>query len=114
MLEIKKLTAEQLKNKIEQNPDLIVINVLTRDDYENCHIKDSINISFETLKDKLKHWDKNKEIVVYCADNDCSISQESFELLAKMGFNNVWAYEGGMREWHEKGYPTKGPCLLKK
>ncbi len=115
MVEIKTINAEELKKKIENNPELIIINILSRADYdyEDCHIKNSINISFEILEEKVKSWQKNKEIVVYCSDYDCNLSENIFEFLAKKGFKNVWGYDEGMSEWHKKCYPVESSCGLK-
>ena len=40
----------------------------------------------------------------------CSSSGEAARLLQKLGFENVFAYEGGTAEWHSKGYPLDGPA----
>jgi len=112
---IKTINAEELKKKIETNPDLIIVNIISGKDfdYEDCHIKQSINISLEILKEKIKNWDKNKEIVIYCPDYDCYLSENIFEFLQKEGFNKVIGYDGGMSEWHKKCYPVEPTCGLK-
>ena len=112
-IEIKKLSVDELNNKIQHNPDLVVINILSKQGYEDCHIKHSMNISIEILKEKSKKWKKDKEIVVYCDGHDCSTGIDTFNLLQQMGFKNIYSYDGGMEEWHAKDYPVNGPCELK-
>jgi len=105
------ISAEDLKKKIKTNPDLVVINVLTKESYDDCHIKGSINIVLTELEEKVKALDKTKSFVVYCANYECSASRRAFELMRGFGFDNVVTYEGGTEEWKEKGFPTEGPCV---
>ena len=105
------ISAEDLKKKIETNQNLVVINVLTKESYDDCHIKGSINIVLTEFEEKAKTLDKAKFFVVYCANYECSASRRAFELMRGLGFNNVVSYEGGMEEWKEKGFSTEGACV---
>lgn len=107
---IRTITAEELKGKIGKSQELTVINALDKETYDDCHITGSINIPLNALQDRVKDWDRNKEIVTYCAQETCPVSRKAFELLASMDFTNIYAYEGGMREWHQKGFPSEGAC----
>jgi len=106
------ITAQDLQNKIATNSSLFVINVLDKKYYEDCHIKGSINVPLNVLESVVKDWDKNREIVTYCANNKCPASSIAFQTLKNLGFKNVSVYEGGIKEWLEKGYLTEGPCLV--
>lgn len=88
----------------------IIINVLPRSSYDDCHIKGSINVPLDDLEDYVAEFDKNQEIIVHCAKYDCPISRKAFRLLKMLGFGNVKAYEGGIVEWFQLGYPVEGPC----
>ncbi len=92
------------------NRKFIVINALKNDAFADCHIPKSINIPLDQLKQASEQFDKDAEIIVYCASNECPVSQRAWHLLTNMGFTNVRAYEGGIREWKQKGFPTAGPC----
>ena len=87
---------------------LLVINVLDPYLYEDCHIKNSINVPFEQLEAFAKELDRNTQLVLYCSNYLCTASIFGARLLRKMGFKNVWAYEGGMAEWHQKKMPIEG------
>lgn len=111
MLEnIRTITAYELKNKMSRDRNLTVINALDRETYNDCHIIGTINIPLDELKNKVKDWDRNKEIITYCASEDCPVSREAYEVLVSMGFKNVSAYEGGMREWKKIDFPSQGAC----
>lgn len=106
------ITAENLRAAIENNPELIVINVLSESYFDDCHIKGSINIPFDRLLAKTASWDKEKDIAVYCATPACNKSKNACFLLQDLGFHNVHEYIGGIQEWKKKGFETVGPCAL--
>lgn len=89
---------------------LILINVLDKDWYDDCHIKGSINVPFSELDEFVKRLDMEKaEIVLYCSNYFCTSSLYGCKHLKEMGFKQVWAYEGGTAEWYQLGLPVNGP-----
>jgi len=95
-----------------EKSELIIINVLDAQEYDDCHILGSIRIDFDDFEAKMLLFKKQNHYVVYCADYACMSSGYCAQLLKKAKFEHVWAYEGGIVEWHEKGYPTQGPAQL--
>ncbi|UNE35735.1 rhodanese-like domain-containing protein [Vermiphilus pyriformis] len=95
-------------------PDLYVLNVLSKSLYDECHIKGSRHVSFDKLEEFAKSLDKNAEIVIYCSDYMCSASGLGCKKLIDMGFTKVYAYEGGMAEWYQNGFPVEGSCTKSK
>ena len=106
------ISAPELKKKIEQHSDLIVINVLDEKFYRDCHIKGSIHIPLNRLESKVHDWNKSQEIIVYCTNYMCTASSAAFKILQKSGFKNIAAFKGGMKEWKDKDFPSEGPCTL--
>jgi rhodanese-related sulfurtransferase len=101
------VSKDELKQKIAEG-SVVVVNVLSKDSYDQEHIKGSISIPIEELeKDGWKKLDKNKQIVTYCASYTCPASKRGAEFLKGKSFN-VSAYEGGIKEWSESGYQTEG------
>lgn len=104
------------KVETEENQDLYVINVLDKNNYEDCRIAGSINVPFEEVETFAKDLDRKAEIVVYCANYACTASSAAAQKLKEMGFETVWAYEGGTAEWYQMGkqvegkYPVVGAC----
>lgn len=88
----------------------ILINVLPTDYYDDCHIEGSINIPLEDLAQRIKQYDKDDYIVLYCARYSCSASRNAWHKVHDMGYTNVWAYEGGIAEWAQAGLPVEGTC----
>lgn len=95
-----------------RKPDLLVINVLDKEMYNDCHIKGSINIPFEELEKEAKNLDKDSTVVVYCSNYMCTASKTGASMLKNMGFEKVYAYEAGMADWYQQGNPVVGECKL--
>lgn len=91
---------------------LKVLNVLSSEFYQDAHIKGSINVPLAELKDFAEHTPKDTLIVVYCSDYKSDMSARAWHVLHELGFENLFAYEGGMQEWYEAEYPVEGPCNL--
>jgi len=70
----------------------IIIDVRTKGEYQQGHIKGSVNIAVDTLRNNLsKLKDKNKPVITCCASGMRSASAKS--ILLSNGYTNV--YNGG-------------------
>ena len=101
------ISAEGLKEKMDDGEDFTLINVLSSDEYEKEHIPGSINIPYQDIAKHYKELNKDKEIIVHCSDEFCDASSIAYEKLKKLGFDNVKEFEGGIDEWKENGYPLE-------
>jgi rhodanese-related sulfurtransferase len=112
---MKTITRDQLKHMLEMNDDMLVINVLSRDQFERAHIPGSVNVPLEEgdSGEFAEHifelaGSYDKRIIVYCANEMCSASDESAKLLDKEGFKAVFVYKGGIKDWIDAGNMTEG------
>jgi len=105
------ITIDDLYDDLKSNADnIIVINVLSAQTFEECHITGSINIPYAELTEKLSSLEKNKKIIVYCAHKDCPTAGNTYKALEEAGFTNLYYYKGGMREWVQTDLKTEGIC----
>lgn len=104
------ISAEELKERKDREPDLFIINVLPKALYDDCHIVGSDSVPLRNLVTCAAEWPRDKEIIVYCALDICDAGQKAYILLTCMGFTNVVDYEGGIKEWYQLGYDTNGPA----
>ena len=111
-IKVRNIGALDLKNLIDSNSQVMVINVLDAHYFADCRIPGSINIPLHALEAAAKHWDSAKEIVVYCAHNGSPSAQDAFRILSKMGFAKLSAFTGGMQEWKAHNLPAEGSCRL--
>lgn len=65
----------------------ILLDVRTKEEFNNCNVKGSINIPLHDLPNKYKAIDLSKPIIVYCATGVRSSSAAS--LLASLGAKEV-------------------------
>ena len=93
-----------------ENAGVKLVNVLDQNYFADAHIPGSLNITLDALEDASKDWNKDANIVVYCADYKCSASSAAARKLAALGFTNVKAYEAGMAGWAQAGFPVEGPA----
>lgn len=104
---MKEIKREELKQKLENN-EVILIEVLDRESYEKSHIKGAINIPLEDIGAEAKdRFDKDDEIVVYCSDYECTASPKAARKLDDLGFENVYHYKGGKKDWKDSGLPME-------
>lgn len=105
------------KKALENNDQqLYVVNVLDKESFEDCRIAGSINVPFDEVESFAKDLNRSSEVVVYCSNYRCTASMTAAEKLKEMGFENVWAFEGGTAEWYQMNkktggqYPVEGSC----
>ncbi|MFB6246601.1 MAG: rhodanese-like domain-containing protein [Candidatus Pacearchaeota archaeon] len=104
------ISAEELKSKIDDGEDFVLVDVLGQDSYTAKHLPDAINIPVNEIEDKAseKLPDKDKEVIVYCASTDCQASPQAAEKLEELGYKNVKDFESGIAGWQEAGYELEG------
>ena len=111
------VSAEELKKWMDDKKDMIIIDAHPKADYDNAHIKGSINSPFpKTEKEltpadkenllKIAGDDKDKTIVIYCGFVACRRSHFGAQILIEDGFKNVYRYPGGIVAWKENKFPT--------
>ncbi len=104
---VRTLRAQDLKQLMEQKKDLLVLNVLSQEEYEKEHIPGSANVpndapDFTTRVERLA-GSKTRPMVVHCASTKCPASTEAVNKLTAAGFTNVSEFAGGMAEWKSAG-----------
>ena len=70
-----------VETKIESNS--VIIDVRTKEEYEQEHVANSINIPYDQI-DELKKVDIKKTIYVYCASGNRS--KKAYETFLELGY----------------------------
>jgi len=107
------ITREELKKKMNEGGDFVLIDVLGAMSYAERHLPGAISIpgndeNFVAEAEKALGGDKSKEVIVYCGSFSCQASPAAAGKLADAGFTNVVDFEGGLADWEEAGYPFEG------
>ena len=110
------LTKEMVMEKMNER-DTVVLNVLSRGDYDKMHIKGSH--SFPWGKDPAAftklvgdRYGKGKFFITHCSGYTCQAGPDAAKALKAAGFK-AEDYPGGIQEWSEAGYPTEGTMAPK-
>ena len=99
------ITAEDLKNRLAEEPETILVDLLPPDYFTNRHIPGAQNacvfqVSF--LDDlAIAAPDKQIPIVVYGASPNSHDAATALEKMGRTDFENVTFLEGGREEWRE-------------
>ena len=90
-------------------PKQLVINVLDKSLYNDCHIPGSIQVDFDKVEAYVSKSPKDLSIIVYCSNYACMTSHFVVKRLRDKGYINARVYSGGMAEWFQAGYLVDGP-----
>lgn len=97
--------AKAIIDKNRGNPNFVILDVRTPEEFQSGHIKGAINIDFYApdFAQKLDKLDKGKVYVVYCRSGHRSA--QAVSLMKQQGFQTVYEIEGGIRAWQAGGFP---------
>ncbi|MBA7661221.1 Thiosulfate sulfurtransferase GlpE [subsurface metagenome] len=90
----------------QNNPDFVIIDVRTLQEFTEEHIENATNIDFysEAFLDMLSNLDKNKTYLVYCEVGGRSGS--ALDIMAELNFKEAYNILGGINQWKAEGLPT--------
>ncbi|MCS7228622.1 MAG: rhodanese-like domain-containing protein [Candidatus Kryptonium sp.] len=96
------ITPIEAQRKIEQNKKVLILDVRTKEEFSEWHLKNAVNIPVQELEGRLDELEKYKdfEIIVYCKGG--VRSKMAGEILVKNGFKYVYNLSGGINEWKKQ------------
>lgn len=106
------VTTEELKKKIDEGGDFVLIDALSPESFEGRHIPGAKNVpngpDFMEKFEKEVGAPKDAEIIVYCSSESCMASVNAAKTLEEAGFTNVAHYKDGLAGWQNAGYEFEG------
>jgi len=92
------ITPEQAKERLDIEKNIILLDVRTKGEYDSGHIKDSMLIPVDNLKEEAesKLKDKDTPVFVYCRSGNRSTT--AAKILVDLGYKNVYNL-GGINKW---------------
>jgi len=96
--------SDRLRDGDDESEDVLVLDIRHRDEYDEWHVPDSVNIDIydeltddpETAKDALEDLPADREIVTVCTAG--IVSQTAAEVLREMGYD-ASTLTDGMNGW---------------
>lgn len=97
-MSIIKLSHAEAKKLMDSDRELIVVDVRTREEFEENYIDGARLIPLDTLRDKAELMlpDKNSRIMVYCRSG--KRSRQAAEILDGLGYVSIYDM-GGLIDW---------------
>lgn len=104
MIQIKQISVEQLKEKMDKKESFRLIDVREEEEYKTAHIEGSTLIPLSQLTQRAQELKADEELIVHCHHG--GRSQRACEYLAAQGFKNVANLSGGIDAWSVKIDPN--------
>ncbi|MDP3556887.1 MAG: rhodanese-like domain-containing protein [Bacteroidota bacterium] len=100
------ITAKNIKNKMQNNEDFILVNTLSKKSFCAKHIPGSINMPVSEIKEYAEKVlpDKSQQLIVYCANSSCTKSVDALKVFEELGYQNVKHFPEGLAGWRKEGY----------
>ncbi|GAH35330.1 unnamed protein product, partial [marine sediment metagenome] len=92
----------------QDNPDFVIIDIRTPEEFADGHIENAINIDYrsDTFQDELSQLDKNKTYLIYYSCACGGIDRKTLNMMAELNFSEVYKISGGSDRWKAEGFPT--------
>ncbi len=97
------LSAHQLKDKLDRDEELIVLDTRGQDEWDSGHIKGALHIYVGHLEQRLTEVPKDKPVAVICRVGHRSGLGAS--ILLRAGYQQVYNVLGSMKAWEAAGFP---------
>ncbi len=103
-----KISSQQAYALIQENqnnPDFVILDVRTPEEFAAEHIETAVNVNYNApdFRDIVNQFDKAKTYVVYCRTG--IRAAEASAVMKELRFKRVYDM-GGIEAWKEAGYPT--------
>lgn len=104
--QVKTIDVHQLKNKMDVNPDLCLIDVRELEEWQIGHIPGAHHIPKDHIPTHIgsKISSKSHPIYLHCRGGVRSLY--AAQNLIDMGYKKVYSIDGGIIEWAMYGYPV--------
>jgi MFS family permease/rhodanese-related sulfurtransferase len=91
------IEVDEVKQAIQTNKKIQIIDVRSKEEYEQAHIPNALNISLQELKNSISQLDKNFQFVTACGKGG-GRSVDGAKLLKEYGLKAIWLC-GGTNKW---------------
>ncbi len=105
---IKDISAQEAWELVQDNrgnPDFIVLDVRTPEEYNEGHIEGAVMIDFNAgnFREEVDKLDKDKDYLLYCRSGNRS--GKALAIMEELGFLEIYHMSGGMLEWKAEALP---------
>ncbi len=97
--EVKVITVPEAKTILAEEPNAIILDVRTPEEFQEGHIENAILINFfdDNFEEQVALLDKNKPVLIYCRSGNRS--NKAGKILADLGFTEIYDITEGYVGW---------------
>ena len=105
LMDITAIESYSLIHNNTENPNFIIIDIRTPEEYESGHLEDAIIIDYyeNTFEKDIDQLDKEKTYLIYCRTG--RRTGLAMEIMKDLNFFNVYNMLGGITQWKTEGLP---------
>jgi len=105
---VEDISLEEAFTLMEDNrgrDDFIIIDLRSTEEYASGHIEDAINLDYSSsdFLEALDELNRERVYLIYSYSDD--VSGQVLDVMAGLGFTEVYNMRGGMERWEEIGMP---------
>lgn len=80
------ISREELKERLDSGEDLVLLEALPEEEFEDYHLPGARNLPVDDVRDRAPETipDRETDVVVYCANEDCPASPRATRILMDM------------------------------
>ena len=88
------------------NPDFVILDVRTTEEYSSGHLENAVLVDFnaENFRGEVAKLAKDDTYLVYCRSG--ARSRSAADVMAELGFQKVYNMQAGFNEWQAEGFPV--------
>lgn len=96
------ISVDQMKEVLEENPDVLLLDVRTPEEFEQGHLPGAKNIDFQSKDfiEQVERLPKDQPVYLYCRSGNRSAKATS--LISEMGFSHYYDMQGGFLKWEKE------------
>ncbi|HSI90774.1 MAG TPA: rhodanese-like domain-containing protein [Adhaeribacter sp.] len=104
---IQHLTVPEADNLLDQNKNVVVLDVRSREEFNRGHLENAINLDVESpdFEEKLKGLEPDRTYLIYCAAG--SRSAVAADMMLKHGFTHIFNCRQGFDDLKEGNLPVQ-------
>ncbi len=102
---IRHVNAAQASSLIEAHPEIVVLDVRTKREFDGGHLDGAVNLDFFSpeFKQRVEQLDTEKTYVLHCRSGNRS--SKAARLLKDAGIESVVHMDGGVKAWRKADLP---------
>ena len=108
-LPMQKISTQELRKLFDSDQKFYLVDARGADTYQMEHLPKAISLPLGKVNHRHSKYFPNKsvQIVSYCTDVNCEASVKVGKRLEELGYQNVWHYADGIKEWKQANYLTE-------